>query len=98
MHRQFGWLKLARNQVLSQLRSGHADRRQTRQGRRRCQPSNPTDIVENCIQGLTLDELHGVIKNALVFADAEDGHDVRMVKLGRGPGLPLKSFAKDRSG
>ncbi len=44
-------------------------------------------FVQNRGQAFALDELHGVVVDAVLAADGEDGHDVRMVQAGDGLGL-----------
>ena len=51
--------------------------------------SHPADQVGEV---LALDQLHRVVMNAALAADGVDGHDVRVVQLGRGLGLILKSL------
>ena len=43
-------------------------------------------------EAAAVDELHGVVMDAVIAADAEDGHNVRMVQLGCGLGFDLKSL------
>ena len=60
-----------------------------------------TELVEDRRQAAALDKLHGVVVNALVAADAEDRHDVRVVQLRGGLGLdlePLPLLGVDRRG
>jgi hypothetical protein len=42
-------------------------------------------------QAAALDQLHGEVVLALVFADLVDGQDVRMVEIGRRLGFPVKA-------
>ena len=63
-----------------------------------CPPSRPgrtgrAKLVEDGGQAAAVDELHGVVVDAVVAADAEDRHDVRMVQLGGGLGLDLEPLA-----
>ena len=44
-------------------------------------------------QAAALDKLHGVVVDALVAADSEDGHDMSVVKLRGGLRLDLKPLA-----
>jgi hypothetical protein len=37
-------------------------------------------VAQHPVQAVALDELHGVVVNALGLADAEDGHDVAVVQ------------------
>ncbi len=58
-------------------------------------------LVKNRSQAAALDELHGVVVDALVATDAKNRHDVRMLELGGGLGLdlePLPMFGIDRRG
>ena len=50
-------------------------------------PTQPADLLEDDLEGLTADELHGEEMEALVLADAEDRHDVGMVQPRRRAGL-----------
>ena len=52
-----------------------------------------TQLVEDGRQAATLDELHGVVVDSMVTADAEDGHDVRVVQLCGGLRLDLESLS-----
>ena len=47
-------------------------------------------LVEYFIQGQALDELHDVIRHAVLLADAEDRDDVGVVQLGGGLRLALE--------
>src|SRR5262249_40418662 len=51
-------------------------------------------LVEDGVEAEALNELHGVIRQAIVLADGEDGHDVRVVQLRRRPRLPLKALQR----
>ncbi len=48
-------------------------------------------LFQNLIQSHSLDELHDVVGQAIVFADAEDRHNVGVVQLGRRLGLALET-------
>jgi len=50
------------------------------------------DILEHEVEALALDELHGVVEDAVLFADTEDRHDVRVVQPRRRPGLALEAL------
>src|SRR5207302_10180813 len=47
-------------------------------------------------QRLALDELHGVEMDAALAADRVDGHDVRVMQMGGGPGLVLEALQLPR--
>ena len=47
--------------------------------------------VEQRRERLPFDELHRVVVHAVLFADREHRHDVRMLHLGRGLGLVLEA-------
>jgi len=49
-------------------------------------------LLEDFIQRLSLDELHGIVMHALVLADPVDLHDVRVMQAGRGPCLAPEPF------
>ena len=53
--------------------------------------------ARHVVQGLALDELHGVIANPVVVAVIEDAHDVRVVQPGRQRG-PRRGTAASISG
>jgi len=53
--------------------------------------AEPPHLLEHFIQPLPLDELHGVVVDAVVLADAVDRHDVRVVQPRRRPRLALES-------
>ena len=59
--------------------------------------TEPLDLAQDVVQALALDELHGVVVQALVLADAEDRHDVGVVQPGRGPGLAPEPLQPGRS-
>jgi hypothetical protein len=50
-----------------------------------------TQLMEDHIEAQSLDELHDVVVQAVLLADAEDRHDVRMVQLGRRARLTLET-------
>ncbi len=50
----------------------------------------PLQFLQDLVESQALDELHHVIGQPLVFADAEDRHDVGVVQPGRRAGLPLE--------
>ena len=52
-----------------------------------------SELVEDRCQAAALDKLHGVVVNALIAADTEDGHDVGMVQLRGGLSLDLEPLA-----
>ena len=52
--------------------------------------AQPTDIRQDMVERLTVDELHGVIANPVVVAVVEDAHDVRVVQPGRRASLGVK--------
>src|SRR5260370_10335520 len=52
-------------------------------------PESP-DFFQDHVQPLTLNKLHGIIMNALILADSEDGDDVGMVQVRGGPRLPAE--------
>ncbi len=52
----------------------------------------PPQPLDHLGQGLALDELHGVVVDALVAADRVDGHDVGVVQLGRRLRLVLEAL------
>ena len=54
--------------------------------------AQPPHFLHDVTQPLALDELHGVVMNALVFADTEDRDDVGMVKLRRCTRLTPEAF------
>ena len=49
-------------------------------------------LLQHRCQAAALDELHGIIEYALLFADGEDRHNVRVVQLGDRLGLALEPF------
>ena len=49
-----------------------------------------TDVGQDTVQGLTLDELHGVVADPVMFAVVEDADDIRMVQPGRQAGLGVE--------
>jgi hypothetical protein len=49
-------------------------------------------LVQHGVQSLAVNELHGVVMDALVFADAEHRHDVGMVQPGRRAGLAAEAL------
>ena len=56
----------------------------------------PAQLVDDRVEPLALDELHGVEADLAVLADLEDRHDVGVVQPGRGPRLaaePLQGLA-----
>ena len=60
-----------------------------------------TELVKDGRQAAALDELHRVVVNAMVAADTEDRHDVRMMQLRGGLCLdlePLPLLGVDRRG
>ena len=54
------------------------------------------DFVEDGVEPLPSDELHDVVVQAVVLADAEDGHDVRVMQPCRRAGLTPESFEPGR--
>ncbi len=52
----------------------------------------PFQFFEDLIQAESLDELHDVVRQTLVLADPEDGHDVGVVQLRRSLCLSLKTL------
>ena len=58
--------------------------------------SQPPHFFHDLIQSLALDELHGVIMDALMFADAEDRDNIAMVQLRGGTGLAPEAFQVSR--
>jgi hypothetical protein len=75
---------------------GHvaAHRGECRRGRRSRLPgAEPPQLLEHAVEPLALDELHDVVGRLALLADAEDGHDVGVVELGRGPRLALEPAA-----
>ena len=65
-------------------------------GRRVLLAAQAVQLVEDGVQALALDELHGVVVDAVVLADAEDRHDVGVVQPGRGPGLAAEPLQVGR--
>ena len=53
-------------------------------------PLQPPDLVEDRVEAEPGDELHRVVVQPVVLADAEDRHDVRVVQPRRGPGLAVE--------
>ena len=49
------------------------------------------EVIEQLAERLAADELHREVVDAALLADGEDGHDVRMVDLGRGLGFVLEA-------
>jgi hypothetical protein len=49
--------------------------------------AQPPQIVEDLIQGMPLDELHGIVVHPLIFAHTVDRHDVGVVQPRRRAGL-----------
>src|SRR5262249_44263937 len=49
-------------------------------------------LAQDRVEALALDELHGVVVNAAVFADAEDRHDVGVMQPGRRLGFPPEAL------
>ena len=64
--------------------------------RRRAGPAEVPQLVQDAIQALAPDELHGEVVHALVLADAEDRHDVGMVQPRRRPRLAAESLEVGR--
>ena len=56
----------------------------------------PLDLLEDSVQPVPADELHGVVVKALMLADPEDRHDVGMVQPGRRAGLAPEPFQPGR--
>src|SRR5947209_3283672 len=54
--------------------------------------AEPLQLVENLVQSSAVDELHGVIRHALMFADGKNGDDIGMVQLRRRLGLALEAL------
>ena len=52
--------------------------------------SQETDVGQDAVQGLPLDQLHRVVADAVLFAVVEDADDVRMVQPGRQAGLAVE--------
>ncbi len=59
-------------------------------GKARAARSHLPQLFDHLVQTQALDELHDVIGRAVVLADAEDRHDVRVVELGGSLGLALE--------
>ena len=53
-------------------------------------------LAKDFIQPQSLDELHHIVRHALVLADAEHRHDVRVMQPRRGPRLALEPTCKPR--
>jgi hypothetical protein len=51
----------------------------------------PTQLVDDRVQPLALDELHGIVADLAILADLEDRHDIRVVELGRRAGLAAEA-------
>ncbi len=60
--------------------------------------SQPLDLVDDGIEPEPRDELHGVVVEAVLLADAEDGDDVGVVQLGGCACLALEPFYLRRIG
>src|SRR5262249_42787861 len=58
--------------------------------------AQPPYFFQNDIQALALNELHGVIMNALLFADAEDRNNVGVVELRGCTGLAAETSGMGR--
>ena len=52
--------------------------------------AHPRELIDDLVESLALDELHGVIGRLAVLAHLEDRHDVGVVQPRRGPGLALE--------
>ena len=63
------------------------DRPPARHRRRARFAQQPLDFRQDGVQSVSRDELHGVIMEAVVLADAKDRHDVRVVQPRRRAGL-----------
>ncbi len=57
-----------------------------------------TQLGEDDVQAPALDELHGVVVHAVLFAHREDRHDIGMVQPGRGARLEQEAPELDRTG
>jgi hypothetical protein len=55
-------------------------------GRRTVMPQSP-QFIEDRVDTLPPDELHRVIRHAILFTHSEDRHDVRVVQTGGRAGL-----------
>ena len=53
---------------------------------------NAFELVEDLIKAQARDELHDVVVQAVLFADAEDRDDVGVVQPGGRPGLALEAL------
>ena len=51
----------------------------------------PPQLVDDQVEPLALDELHGVVADVAVLADLEDRHDVGVVELRRRPRLAAEA-------
>jgi hypothetical protein len=52
-----------------------------------CALLEPPQLIDDHVQPLALDELHGVVADIAVLANLEDRHDVGVVELRRRPRL-----------
>ncbi len=69
-----------------------APRRRRRDLRRRAGPGPELpQLVDDGVEAQAGDELHDVVRRAILLADAEDRHDVGVVQPGRRPGLALEA-------
>ncbi len=71
-------------------------RRRSRQRRDLPGPAKTLQVVQDAVESLTLDKLHGVKRDAVALADAEDRNDVGVVQTGPGPCLATKPLAEGR--
>ena len=51
----------------------------------------PPQLVDDQVEPLALDELHGIVADLAVLADLEDRHDVGVVELRRRPRLAAEA-------
>ena len=64
-------------------------------GRRIAVPQ-PPQLIEDRVEPLPSDELHRVIRHAILFTHGEDRHDVRVVQTGGRAGLAAETAELDR--
>jgi hypothetical protein len=53
-------------------------------------------LLDDRGQGLSVDELHGIVMHAVLAADGEDRHDAGVVQVRRGPRLVVEALELPR--
>ena len=78
-------------------RRGQATRVGARRRRALHEAAQPPQVVEDLIQAMPLDELHGIVVHPLMLSHAVYRHDVAVVQPRRRAGLELKSLELGRT-